>query len=86
MKLKEMVRIATVMREEGSFLLDISGLTEKEAAFITVLVKDIAIYEFFKEVQELSIHKLVVACKYLEYKEALEKMEGQEKQDGIEVV
>lgn len=79
MTLKEMVRIATDMREKGSFLLDISSLTEKEAAFITVLVRNTPIYEFFKEVQNISIQKLVVTCKYLEYQEALEKLKGQGK-------
>lgn len=81
MQIKKMVRIATSMREKQSFLLDISSLTEKEAAFITVLVKDTPIYDFFNDVQDIPIRKLVVVCKYLEYLDALNEL-NQGKQNG----
>lgn len=75
MTIKNMVRIASDMRKRNSFLLDISSLDEKESAFITVLVKNIAIFEFFEKVQDMSVKKLYVVCKYLEYLEELEKLE-----------
>ncbi|WP_141728666.1 hypothetical protein [Robinsoniella peoriensis] len=74
MDLKRMVDISSKMRQNNSFLLDVSELTETEAACITVLVKDLEIYEFFVKVKDVSIEKLYVACKYLEYKETLEKL------------
>lgn len=73
--LKRMVEISSKMRQNNSFLLDVSELTETEAACITVLVKDLEIYKFFVKVQDIPIEKLFVACKYLEYKEALGKLE-----------
>lgn len=49
MTIKNMVRIASDMRKRNSFLLDISSLDEKESAFITVLVKNIAFLNFLRK-------------------------------------
>lgn len=76
MTIKNMVKIASDMRKENSFLLDISSLDEKESAFITVLVKNTAIFEFFEKVQDISVEKLYGACKCLEYLKELEKLES----------
>lgn len=71
MEPKRMVQIATKMRRKKSFLLDVSELDEKEIAFITVLLKDTEIYNFFAKLQDIPMKKIYLVCKYLEYREAL---------------
>ncbi len=75
MDLKQMVKVATEMRKKHSFMLDISDMAEYEAAFITILVKNDGIYNFFVEVQDIPLGKIYVACKFFEFQEELRKME-----------
>lgn len=74
MNLKKMIRIATEMKQNNSFLLDVSELTGDEAAIITELVKNPCVLKFFIKVKNIPIKKLVVICNYLKSKEELENM------------
>ncbi len=74
MNLKQMVKEATEMRKNHSYMLDISDKTDNEVAFITALVKRDGIYNFFAEVQDMPLDKIYVACKFFEVQDELRKM------------
>ncbi len=74
MDLKEMIKVAAEMRRKHLFMLDISDKTDSEVAFITALVKRDGIYNFFAEVQDMTLDEIYVILKFLEAQDELRRM------------
>lgn len=74
MDLKQIVEVATEMRENHSSMLDISDKTDNEIALIAALVKEDGIYNFFVEVQDMPLDEIYFACKFFEAQDELKKV------------
>ena len=55
-------------------MLDISDKTDSEVAFITALVKRDGIYNFFAEVQDMTLDEIYVILIFLEAQDELRRM------------
>lgn len=74
MDLRQMVKVATDMRKNHSFMLDISDKEDYEVTFITALVKRDGIYNFFVKIQDMTLDEIYVVCKIVEAQCELKKL------------